>query len=94
MIERDVKRVGFIVITTDKGLCGGLNVNLLKKVVGDLKVWSDRDIEYDLCLIGNKGAQFFRSYGGKVIAASSNESETPQVVDLIGSIKVRLDAFE
>jgi F-type H+-transporting ATPase subunit gamma len=94
MIERDVKRVGFIVITTDKGLCGGLNVNLLKKVVGDLKVWSDRDIEYDLCLIGNKGAQFFRSYGGKVIAASSHESETPQVVDLIGSIKVMLDAFE
>lgn len=94
MVERDVKRVGFIVITTDKGLCGGLNVNLLKKVIGDVKSWSEQDIEYDLCLIGNKGAQFFRSYGGNVVAASSHVSESPQVSDLIGSIKVMLDAFE
>ena len=94
MVERKVKRVGFIVITTDKGLCGGLNVNLLKKVVGDIKTWSEQDIEYDLCLIGNKGAQFFRSYGGNVVAASSHVSESPQVSDLIGSIKVMLDAFE
>ena len=94
MVEREVKRVGFIVITTDKGLCGGLNVNLLKKVVGDIKTWSEQDIEYDLCLIGNKGAQFFRSYGGNVVAASSHVSESPQVSDLIGSIKVMLDAFE
>jgi F-type H+-transporting ATPase subunit gamma len=94
MVEREVKRVGFIVITTDKGLCGGLNVNLLKKVVGDIKAWSEQDIEYDLCLIGNKGAQFFRSYGGNVVAASSHVSESPQVSDLIGSIKVMLDAFE
>jgi len=94
MVERDVKRVGFIVITTDKGLCGGLNINLLKKVIGELKTWSEQEIEYDLCLIGNKGAQFFRSYGGNVVAASSHVSESPQVSDLIGSIKVMLDAFE
>lgn len=94
MIEREVKRVGYIVITTDKGLCGGLNFNLLKTVIADLKKWSDEEIEYDLCLIGNKGAQFFRSYGGNVVAASSHVSEQPQVSDLIGSIKVMLDAFE
>jgi F-type H+-transporting ATPase subunit gamma len=94
MVERYVKRVGFIVITTDKGLCGGLNVNLLKKVIREIKTWSDQEIEYDLCLIGNKGAQFFRSYGGNVVAASSHVSETPQMSDLIGSIKVMLDAFE
>lgn len=94
MVERDVKRVGFIVITTDKGLCGGLNVNLLKKVIREIKTWSEQEIEYDLCLIGNKGAQFFRSYGGNVVAASSHISETPQISDLIGSIKVMLDAFE
>ena len=70
MKERDVKRVGYIVVTTDKGLCGGLNVNLLKAVVADLKKFSEEQIEYDLCLIGNKGAQFFRSYGGNVTAAS------------------------
>jgi F-type H+-transporting ATPase subunit gamma len=94
MVERDVKRVGFIVITTDKGLCGGLNINLLKKVIGEIKTWSEQEIEYDLCLIGNKGAQFFRSYGGNVVAASSHVSESPQISDLIGSIKVMLDAYE
>lgn len=94
MVERDVQRVGFIVITTDKGLCGGLNINLLKKVISEIKTWSEQGIEYDLCLIGNKGAQFFRSYGGNVVAASSHVSESPQISDLIGSIKVMLDAFE
>ena len=94
MQDREVKRVGYIVVTTDKGLCGGLNVNLLKHVVQDLKKLSEEGIEYDLCLIGNKGAQFFKSYGGNVIAASSHVSESPQMSDLIGSIKVMLDSFE
>jgi len=94
MAEREIKRVGYIIITTDKGLCGGLNVNLLKRVVQELKKLSEEDIEYDLCLIGNKGAQFFRSYGGNVVAASNHISETPQMSDLIGSIKVMLDAYE
>ncbi len=94
MIEREVKRVGYIVITTDRGLCGGLNVNLLKTVVGDIKKWVDDGIEVDLCLIGNKGLQFFKSYGGNVVAAGGHVSETPAINDLIGSIKVMLDAFE
>ena len=94
MVEREVRRVGYIVVTTDKGLCGGLNINLLKAVVNELKKWSEENIEVDLCLIGNKGAQFFRSYGGRVVAASRHVSETPAMSDLIGSIKVMLDAFE
>ncbi len=94
MIEREVKRVGYIIVTTDKGLCGGLNINLLKAVVNDIKGFVDEDIEADLCLVGNKGAQFFRSYGGNVVAASSHVSETPEIADLIGSIKVMLDGFE
>lgn len=94
MIERDVKRVGYIVVTTDKGLCGGLNVNLLKATINHIKSWAEQEIEVDLCLIGNKGAQFFKSYGGNVIAASSHTSENPSMDDLIGSIKVMLDAFE
>ena len=94
MVEREVKRVGYIVVTTDKGLCGGLNINLLKSVVRDIKSWVDQGIEVDLCLIGNKGAQFFRSYGGNVVAASTHVSENPSMVDLIGSIKVMLEAFE
>ncbi len=94
MIEREVKRIGYIVVTTDKGLCGGLNVNLLKATVKDIKKWVEEGVEVDLCLIGNKGVQFFRNYGGNVLAASSHISETPAISDLIGSIKVMLDAFE
>ncbi|MFT6010509.1 MAG: F-type H+-transporting ATPase subunit gamma [Candidatus Azotimanducaceae bacterium] len=94
MVEREVKRVGYILVTTDKGLCGGLNINLLKAAVRDIKGWVDQGIEVDLCLIGNKGAQFFRSYGGNVVAASTHVSENPSMVDLIGSIKVMLEAFE
>jgi F-type H+-transporting ATPase subunit gamma len=93
-VEREVKRVGYIIITTDKGLCGGLNINLLKKTVLSIKEWVDQEVEVDLCLIGNKGVQFFRSYGGNVVAASSHVSENPAITDLIGSIKVMLDAFE
>ncbi len=94
MVEREVRRIGYIIVTTDKGLCGGLNINLLKETIKDIKTWVDQGIEVDLCLIGNKGAQFFRSYGGNVIAASSHVSETPAMADLIGSIKVMLDSFD
>ena len=94
MKERDVRRVGYIIVTTDKGLCGGLNVNLLKAVVADMKKWVEQDVETDLCLIGNKGIQFFRMYGGRILAATQNIGESPEVADLIGSIKVMLDAFE
>ncbi|MGI9322474.1 MAG: F0F1 ATP synthase subunit gamma, partial [Pseudomonadales bacterium] len=93
MEQRDVKRIGYLVVTTDRGLCGGLNINLLKKVVEDIRGWADKGVEYDLCLIGNKGAQFFRSYGGNVVAASPHLSEQPSVHNLIGSVRVLLDAF-
>lgn len=94
MKEREVRRVGYIIVTTDKGLCGGLNVNLLKAVIADMKKWVEQDVETDLCLIGNKGIQFFRTYGGRILAATQNIGESPEVTDLIGSIKVMLDAFE
>ena len=93
MKEREVRRVGYIIVTTDKGLCGGLNVNLLKAVIADMKKWVEQDVETDLCLIGNKGIQFFRTYGGRILAATQNIGESPEVADLIGSIKVMLDAF-
>jgi len=94
MVEREVKRVGYIIVTTDKGLCGGLNINLLKTTVKNIKTWVEGGAEVDLCLIGNKGAQFFKSYGGNVVAATSHTSDNPAMSDLIGSIKVMLDAFE
>ena len=94
MQEREVKRVGFIVVSTDRGLCGGLNINLFKATVKAMKGWDDKNIEIDLCLVGAKGAAFFGSYGGNVTAAVRDLGEEPSVGDLIGGVKTMLDAYE
>ncbi|MBF6622925.1 MAG: F0F1 ATP synthase subunit gamma [Pseudomonas stutzeri] len=94
MVERPVKRVGYIVVSTDRGLCGGLNTNLFKALIKHMKEWHDQKVEADLCVIGNKGASFFRSFGGNVVAAIGNIGEAPSINDLIGSVKVMLDAFQ
>lgn len=94
MEEREISRIGYIVVSSDKGLCGGLNVNLFRILVRDMAQWHARGIEADLCLIGNKAAAFFRSVGGNVTAALSGVGEVPTLAELIGGIKVMLDAYE
>ncbi len=94
METRDVKRIGYIVVSTDRGLCGGLNINLFRKLVKDMAEWHARNIEVDLGLIGNKAAGFFRSVGGNIVAALTNVGEAPVVADLIGGVKVMFDAYE
>jgi F-type H+-transporting ATPase subunit gamma len=91
--EREVKRVGYIVITTDRGLCGGLNVNEFRALLPGLQSWKDKGVECDLALIGAKGIQFFRSLKVNVIAAASHLGEDPYIGDLLGAIKVMLDAY-
>ena len=93
MIERPVKRAGYIVVSSDRGLCGGLNTNLFKALVKDMAVNREQGVEIDLCVIGSKGAAFFRSFGGNVVAAISHLGEEPSINDLIGSVKVMLDAY-
>ena len=93
LVEREVKRVGYIVISTDRGLCGGLNVNLFKSVIGELQQRKEQNIEVDLALVGAKAVQFFRRLGGNVIGTASHLGDKPTVNDLIGSIKVMLDAY-
>lgn len=93
MIEREVKRVGYIIVSTDRGLCGGLNVNVFKAALRSMKEWADQGVATDLCLIGGKAAAFFRSIGGNVVAAVRDIGEAPTMTDLIGSIKVMLDAY-
>ncbi len=93
MQDREVKRVGYIVISTDRGLCGGLNVNLFKKTLIEAKQWRDQGVEVDFCLIGAKALSFFSSVGGNVVASVRDIGEEPSVSSLIGSIKVMLDAF-
>ncbi|MEZ5554278.1 F0F1 ATP synthase subunit gamma [Haliea sp.] len=94
MVEREVKRVGFVVVSTDRGLCGGLNINLFKATVKAMKGWADQGVGIDLCLIGAKAAAFFKSYGGNVKAAVRDIGEEPTLGDLIGSVKTMLDAYE
>ncbi|WP_188152085.1 F0F1 ATP synthase subunit gamma [Teredinibacter waterburyi] len=91
--EREVKRVGYIVVSTDRGLCGGLNINLFKAVVRHSKEWADKGVQTDLCLIGAKSAAFFKSVGGNIVAKVRDIGEQPTITDLIGSVKVMLDAF-
>jgi F-type H+-transporting ATPase subunit gamma len=93
MQEREVKRVGFIIISTDRGLCGGLNVNLFKAGIKSMQEWDKQGIDIEFCLIGAKAAAFFKSYGGNVVAAIRDIGEDPSVSDLIGGVKVMMDAF-
>ena len=93
MKQRDVKRVGFLVVSTDRGLCGGLNINLFKRTVREMRHWADLGVEIDLSLIGAKAMAFFNSYGGNVVAAVRDVGETPALADLIGSVKAMLDAY-
>jgi len=94
MEERDVRRVGYIIVSTDRGLCGGLNINLFKNTVKSMKQWDEQGIEVELSLIGAKAAAFFGSYGGNVTAATRDLGEEPSLADLIGSVKAMLDAYE
>ncbi|WP_166268619.1 F0F1 ATP synthase subunit gamma [Marinobacter caseinilyticus] len=94
MIDREVHRVGYIVVSTDRGLCGGLNGNLFKALVREMRGWKDKGVDADLCAIGQKGASFFRSYGGNVLAALTHLGDSPSSEKLIGNVKVMLDAFE
>jgi F-type H+-transporting ATPase subunit gamma len=93
MEQRDVKRVGFILVSTDRGLCGGLNVNLFKRAIKSMKEWNDQGVAIDLCLIGAKAAAFFNSYGGNVVAAVRDLGEAPSIARLIGSVKIMLDSY-
>ena len=94
MIAREVRRMGYIVVSTDKGLCGGLNANLFRELVRSMGEWNARGVEIDLTLIGNKAAAFFRALGGNVVAAINDIGEQPSVETLIGGVKVMLDAFD
>lgn len=93
MTEREVKRIGYIVVSTDKGQCGGLNTNMFRELVRELQRKREQGIESDLALIGNKAAAFFRAVGGNVVAAINGVGEVPEVESLVGSLKIMLDSF-
>ena len=93
MIEREIKRVGYIVVTSDRGLCGGLNVNLLKKTINDMITHHDKGVEIDIVAFGRKGVEYFKRQSGNLLAEISNLGDSPHINDMIGTVKVMLDAY-
>jgi F-type H+-transporting ATPase subunit gamma len=94
LIERDtVKRVGIIVVTTDKGLCGAMNTNLLRLVLQHYREWQAQGEEIDVCCIGNKGFAFMQRLGANVVSHVTQLGDRPQLDRLIGAVKLMLDAY-
>jgi F-type H+-transporting ATPase subunit gamma len=91
--ERDVKRVGYIVISTDRGLCGGLNSNEFKKITQDVQTWKEKGVEAEFATLGSKAAGFFQRFGGDLLAKKAGLGDAPSIQDVIGPVKVMLDAF-
>ncbi|ALT00166.1 F0F1 ATP synthase subunit gamma [Lacimicrobium alkaliphilum] len=92
--EREIKAVGYIVISTDRGLCGGLNTNEFKAVVKEAREWQGKDVKVHFSALGSKACSFFDRFGGKVMAAESGLGDNPSVSDVIGPVKVMLNAFD
>lgn len=94
LVDREVKNgVGFIVVSSDRGLCGGLNANMLRSVVRDMKQWHDQGVNVQLCTIGTKAQGFFSRLGGDIVAQVSHLGDKPEITDIIGVVKVLLDSF-
>jgi len=92
--QREPKRIGLIIISTDRGLCGGLNINLFKTAITSMKEWDTAGLEIDLTLLGTKSGSFFRRLGGNIVATATHLGDAPSIVELIGTVKVMLDAYE
>ena len=94
LTEREAKRVGYIVVSSDRGLCGGLNINVFKAALKDMEQFANEGIEIDICSVGSKAVSFFKNYGGNVTAAVTGLGDAPEAENLVGSVKVMLDAFD
>ncbi len=93
MNPREVKRIGYIIVSSDRGLCGGLNSNLFRRLVKEIRALSNDGTEVSYCLIGNKALGFFRRVGGGVKAQVTHLGDSPHIEQLVGTVKVMLDAY-
>ncbi len=92
--QREVKRVGYIIVGSDRGLCGGLNTSLFKTAIQELKQWQEQDVAIDLCILGRKAEVFFKRHGGNVLGSATHLGDSPKISDVVGIVKVMLEAFE
>ena len=93
MVERGVKRIAFIVVSSDRGLCGGLNMNLFRAAVRSIREWKDQGVEAEFAVIGNKGVAFFKRVGGKMVAQATQLGDKPRLEQLLGILKVVTDGY-
>src|ERR1700687_4619794 len=94
LVDRDsVKRVGIIVVTTDKGLCGALNTNVLRMTLNQYKEWQSQGEEVEVCALGNKGLGFMQRLGANIVSQAVQLGDRPQMEKLIGAIKIMLDGY-
>ena len=91
--RQNVKRVGYVVISTDRGLCGGLNANLFRRLLGEIREWQEKGVEIDVVAIGGKASAFFKRLKVNLVGTATHLGEKPQVAQLVGVIKVMLDAY-
>lgn len=91
--RESTKRVGYIIISTDRGLCGGLNINLFRAALSDMQAWSEKNVEIDVCVIGQKAQNFFQRIGANIVAEADHLGDQPSINDLIGIIKTMLDRY-
>jgi len=92
-IEREAKKVAFLVVSTDRGLCGGLNMNVFRSTVRAIREWKDKGVPADLAIVGNKALSFFKRTGGKVLAQAHHLGDKPSMDKLLGTIKVLSDSY-
>ena len=93
LVERAVQNVGIIVVSTDRGLCGALNTNVFKNTLGVMREWQGKGATVNLCLLGSKANAFFRRLGAPILASTSGLGDRPHAKDLVGAVKVMLDAY-
>ncbi|MEE9333270.1 MAG: F0F1 ATP synthase subunit gamma [Granulosicoccaceae bacterium] len=95
LMQRDeVKRVGYIVVSTDRGLCGGLNTNAFKAGIASMREWSEKGAEVDVVTIGKKAQGFFKRMGSNIVGQVMDMGDKPEMADLVGTIKIMLDAYD
>ncbi len=92
LLDRDVKRVGYIVVSSDRGLCGGLNNNLFKETLAHMKQWNDQNVDVEFCTIGSKALAFFKRLGN-LRAQATQLGDAPSLTALIGTVKTMLDSY-
>jgi len=92
--REEIKRVGYIVVSTDRGLCGGLNTNLFKAAINEMASWDEKDVDIDICAVGKKAVTFFARVKGNVISQTADLGDQPSHEQLIGTVKVMLDAYD